>query len=86
MVTCLQRGADCLHMVQLMPLHPETPSSLAHLNPDWFYLSDTGLPGLLTNYFTRTLQIGLEPTRRTVACVALSRTILCLKLMTLNLP
>ena len=24
-----ERGADCLHMVQLMPLHPETPSSLA---------------------------------------------------------
>ena len=29
MVFCLQLGADCLHMVQLMPLHPETPSSLA---------------------------------------------------------
>jgi len=28
---CLQRGAYCLHMVQLMPLHPKTPSSLA-----WF--------------------------------------------------
>jgi len=28
-VICLQRGADCLHMVQLMPLHPQTPSSLA---------------------------------------------------------
>ena len=29
MVICLQRGADCLHMVQLIPLHPKTPSSLA---------------------------------------------------------
>ena len=29
MVICLERGADCLHMVQLMPLHPKTPSSLA---------------------------------------------------------
>ena len=29
MVMCLERGADCLHMVQLMPLHPKTPSSLA---------------------------------------------------------
>jgi len=28
-VVCLERGADCLHMVQLMPLHPKTPSSLA---------------------------------------------------------
>jgi len=30
-VICLKRGADCLHMVQLMSLHPKTPSSLA-----WF--------------------------------------------------
>ena len=28
-VFCLQRGVDCLHVVQLMPLHPKTPSSLA---------------------------------------------------------
>jgi len=27
-VICLDRGADCLHMVQLMALHPKTPSSL----------------------------------------------------------
>ena len=45
-VFCLERGADCLHMVQLMPL----PSRhlLSHLNPDWFYLSGTahlGCPG-----------------------------------------
>ena len=31
MVMCLEQGADFLHMVQLMPLHPETPSSLASL-------------------------------------------------------
>ena len=41
---CLERGADCLHMVQLMPLHPH--HLLPHLNPDWFYLSCTGLPRL----------------------------------------
>jgi len=29
MVICLEQGADCLHMVQLMPQHPQTPSSLA---------------------------------------------------------
>ena len=29
MIMCLEQGADCLHMVQLMPLHPKTPSSLA---------------------------------------------------------
>jgi len=28
-VICLKRGAHCLHMVQLMPLHTETPSYLA---------------------------------------------------------
>ena len=31
MAICLQRGASCSHMVQLMPLHPKTPSSLASL-------------------------------------------------------
>ena len=29
MVIYLERRADCLHIVQLMPLHPKTPSSLA---------------------------------------------------------
>ena len=29
MVISLERGADCLRMVQLMPLHPKTPLSLA---------------------------------------------------------
>ena len=45
--------------------------------------------GLLTNYFTRTLQIGLELTRRTVAplaCVVHSLATLCLKSMNLNSP
>jgi len=35
----------CLHMVQLMPLHPK-PNLLPYLNPDWFYLSGAGLPRL----------------------------------------
>jgi len=43
---CLERGADYLHMVQLMPLHPQTLSSLASFNPDWFYLSGTSLSRL----------------------------------------
>jgi len=25
----VEEGADCVHMVQLMPQHPKTPSSLA---------------------------------------------------------
>ena len=32
-VICLERGAGCLHMIQLMPLHPKTPSSLKKGNP-----------------------------------------------------
>jgi len=47
LVICQERGADCLLMFQLMPLHPKTPSShLPHFNPDWFYLSGTSLPRL----------------------------------------
>ena len=46
MVICLEQGADCLHMVQLMPLPSPNPSSMPHYNPGWFYLSGTGLPAL----------------------------------------
>jgi len=43
-VICLEQGADCLHMVQLMPLHPQTPSSLASFKsrlvlPFWYRLT-----------------------------------------------
>ena len=41
MVICLEQGADCLHMVQMMPLHPQTPSSLASLKSRLVYLSGT---------------------------------------------
>ena len=36
MAICLERGLDCLHMAQLMPLHPQTPSSLASLSQTGF--------------------------------------------------
>ena len=44
MVICVERGADCLHMVQLMPLHSKTLSSLASLKsrlvvPFWYRLT-----------------------------------------------
>jgi len=47
-VVCLQRGAKCLHMVQLVPLHPETPSSLASFKsslvlPFWYGLTQVAL-------------------------------------------
>jgi len=40
-VICLEQGANYLHMVQLMPLHPKTPSSLASFKstldlPFWY--------------------------------------------------
>jgi len=41
-VICLDGGADCLHMVQQIPLHPKTVSSLASLK-DWFHFSGAGL-------------------------------------------
>jgi len=40
-VICLERGAVFLHIARLMSLH-----LLPHLNPDWFYLSVTGLARL----------------------------------------
>ena len=35
-----------LFAVQLMPLHPKPHHLFPCLNPDWFYLSGTGLPRL----------------------------------------
>jgi len=43
-VICLERGADRLHMVQLTPLDPKTPPSLASFKsrlvlPFWYRLT-----------------------------------------------
>jgi len=48
LVICLKRGADCLHMVQLMPLHPKTLQYLASLKsklvlPFWYRLTQVVL-------------------------------------------
>jgi len=43
-VICVERGADCLHMVQLMPCYPKTPAPLASFKsrlvlPFWYWLT-----------------------------------------------
>jgi len=44
-VICLKRGADCLHNGPADAIaFPKPHHLLPHLNPDWFYLSGTGLP------------------------------------------
>ena len=48
MVVCLKEGEDCLHMVQLMPLYPKIPSSLAAFKstpvlPSWHWLTQAVL-------------------------------------------
>jgi len=43
MVICLERGANDLHMVQLMPLPPR--HVFVHENTYWFNLSGASLPG-----------------------------------------
>jgi len=46
-VVYLEQGADSLYMVQLMPLHPQTMSSLALFKSKLvFYISGTGFPRL----------------------------------------
>ena len=46
-VICLERGADCSHMVELMPLPSPTPPHhlLPHLNLDWFTFLVPAYPG-----------------------------------------
>jgi len=50
----VEQGADCLHMVQLMPLPSKTPSSLALFKsrlvlPFWYRLSQVVLEKRLLN-------------------------------------
>jgi len=45
---CLERGADCLHMAQLMPLHPKTLPTPASFKstlvlPFWYRLTQAVL-------------------------------------------
>jgi len=44
MIICLERVANDLHMVQLMPVPPH--HLLLQQNPEWFKLSGVGLPRL----------------------------------------
>ena len=51
MVICLERGAYCLHMVQLMPLHPETPLSLVSFKSRLVLLRRLYLSAALFQFF-----------------------------------
>jgi len=46
-VISLELGEDCLHMLQLMPLHPETPSLASFKSrlvlPFWYWLTKVAL-------------------------------------------
>jgi len=46
-VICLERGADSLHMVHLMPLNPKTPSSRLILIQAGFTFLVLAYPGCL---------------------------------------
>jgi len=53
-VICLERGASCLHMVQLMPLQPKTLLSLASFKSRlvllfWYWLSQVVQENKLLN-------------------------------------
>jgi len=48
MVICVEQGADCLHMVQLMALHPKPPPSFASFKSRLVFelmLAYPGCPG-----------------------------------------
>jgi len=45
-VICLERGSGCLHGPADATAIQKPHCLLPHLNPDWFYLSCTGLPKL----------------------------------------
>jgi len=61
-VICLERGADCLHMIQLMLLHPKTPSSVAAFKsrnlrlPFWYWLGSSCSP-----VYCRNIMMHVQP-------------------------
>jgi len=74
-VICLERGADCLHMVHLMPLHRRTPSSLASFKsrlvlPFWYQLTQV-VPDKrpLSGCISSSSSISAERTNRQAVCV-----------------
>ena len=65
MIICLQRGANDLHMVQLMPLPPH--HLLLQQNPEWFILLVPTNPGCP----------GKKAVKRLCACVCLFVYFMC---------
>ena len=51
-VICQERGADCSHMVQLMPLHLKTPSSLGRRTVSMEQASDRAEAAAVDHYFS----------------------------------
>jgi len=73
-VICLERGADCLHMVQLMPLHRRTPSSLASFKsrlvlPFWYQLTQVVPEKRPLSGFISSSSVSAERTNRQAVCV-----------------
>jgi len=61
-VICLEQGADCLHMVQLMPLHSKTPSSIVSFKsrlvlPFWYRLAQVVLEKRPLNRYSGTVVV-----------------------------
>jgi len=79
-VICLERGADRLHMVQLMPPHAKTPSSLASFKsrlvlPFWYQLTQAVLEKRLLNGCS-SLYLACQQCPITHHCVSIQRIII----------
>ena len=62
MVICLEQGADCLYMVQLMPLPSQTPPFLASFKsrlvlPFWYRLTQVVLEKRPLNGCSSTVEL-----------------------------
>jgi len=67
-VICLEWGAGCLHVVQLMALHPKTPSSLASFTsrlvlPFWYRLTQVVLEKRLLNGSSVVVIVVVQPNK-----------------------
>ena len=73
---CLERGADCL-ILPLMPLHPQTPSSLASFKPRlvlplWYWLIQVVLEKISLNWCSRSCSCFINFTKYCPFCIFLA--------------
>jgi len=90
-VICREQGADCLHMVQLMPLHPKSPPSLTSFRPTsrlvlpfWYWLTQVSLDKRPLNRCSSSSSYFTQKNKWYIFCKLCNTLIFCLEITRRN--